>query len=266
MIDKQILNYKIFRKIGRGNLVTLYKAHDIEDTDKNVLIQIYDDYLAKDPQIVEKFRTFAEQFVDFDHPNFVKQIDFEINPEYLITITEYLSGQNLKFAVLIKGLSLDEDISIFKQTLEAINYLHSKNIVHRDIKPENIFLTKNYSKVKLLDTAITGVFEYDHPSKISKRIDTPMFLSPEQASGQSNIGKLSDIYSLGVLLYFIHKRKLPFENTNSYTEILQQIIEKPIPELTFEKNINNIIQKATQKKPQDRYQNCQEIIEDLKSV
>ncbi len=266
MLNEQVLKYKLFRKIGRGNFVTLYEAYEIENPTNKVVVQIYDEYLAKDSIIVEKFKNFAEEIIKFEHENFTKELAFEIRENALIKITELLSGQNLKFAVLIKGLSLEEDLRIFRQTVEAINYLHQQNIVHRDLKPENIFLVDNYKKIKILDTAIAGILGYDHPDKMSKRIDIPMFISPEQARGDKNINKLSDIYSLGVILYFIYKQKLPFENTNSYAEILQQIKEKQIPTIPFEKKLNQIIQKATQKNPADRYQNCQEILNDLKTV
>ena len=266
MLNEQILKYKLFRKIGRGNFVTLYKAYEINNPDNKVVVQIYDQYLAKDAVIVQKFRDFVEKIMSFEHDNFTKELAFEIRKNALIKITELLSGQNLKFAVLIKGLSFDDDLKIYRQTVEAINYLHQQNIIHRDLKPENIFLINNYKKVKILDTAIAGVLGYDHPDKMLKRIDIPMFISPEQARGDSNINELSDIYSLGVILYFIYKRKLPFENTNSYAEILQQIEQKPIPTIHYEKKLNQIIQKATQKKPEDRYQNCQEILDDLKTV
>lgn len=263
MIDKIISNYKIRKKIGRGNFVTLYEASEINNITNKVVVQIYDCDLTENKTIIDKFKEFGETITNFKHPNFTKELFYEIKDNTLFKVTEFLSGQNLKFAVLIRGLSLEEDVKIFRQTVEAIKYLHSQKIVHRDIKPENIFLINNYSTIKILDTAIAGVIGYDHPSKIAKRVDTPMFLSPEQAKGEPNIDERSDIYSLGVVLYFLHKRKLPFENTKSFSEILNQIIEKPIPELPFEKDLNEIIKKATQKNKKDRYQTCEEILKDL---
>lgn len=263
MIDEIISKYKICNKIGKGNFVTLYEASEIDNKQNKVVVQIYDSNLTEDKTIVDKFKIFGDKMTEFSHPSFTKELFYEIKDNTLIKVTEFLSGQNLKFAVLIRGLSLDEDVKIFKQTVEAIKYLHSQKIVHRDIKPENIFLINNYSTIKILDTAIAGVIGYDHPSKISKRVDTPMFLSPEQAKGEQNIDERSDIYSLGVILYFLHKRKLPFENTKSFSEILTQIIENPIPELPFEKDLNEIIKKATQKNKKDRYQTCAEILKDI---
>ncbi len=266
MINEQVLKYKIFRKIGRGNMVTLYTAYEINNPENKVVIKIYDKHLAEDKKIAEHFEKCAKKIIALNHENISNELEYEVRDDALILITELLSGQNLKFATLIKGLSYDENIKILIQSVEAISYLHSQGIVHRDIKPENIFLINNYKKVKILDSGVAGVFGFDNPENISKRIDAPMYFSPEQASGETDIDARSDIYSIGVVMYFMFSHKSPFETTASYDEILKQIINNPIPDLPGHKDLNDIIKKATQKNPTDRYQSCENLLNDIKLI
>jgi serine/threonine-protein kinase len=266
MVNEQVLKYKIFRKIGRGNMVTLYTAYEIENPEHKVVVKIYDKHLAENKEIAQQFEKCAKKIIALEHQNISNELEYEIRNDALILVTELLTGQNLKFATLIKGLSYDENLRILNQTIEAISFLHSKGIIHRDIKPENIFLTENYKKVKILDAGVAGVFGFDKRENISKRIDAPMYFSPEQAEGNKPIDERSDIYSLGVVMYFMFRHKPPFETTTSYDEIINQIIDNPIPDIPGNAELNNIIQKATQKNPADRFQTCGELLNELKLI
>jgi len=264
MVDKTISKFKLFRKIGQGNSVTLYEAYNLNNVEEKVVVNIYD--TQENADILKKFSELGEILTTIEHKNIVKIIEHHIVDSHPVFITRLLEGQNLKFSVLIKGMTPDENKKIFLQILSAVDYLHSHNIVHRDIKPENVFLTDDYRKVNILDTGLAGILGYDHPSKVGKREDAPMFLSPEQASGSDKIDYRSDIYSLGVLLYFMNSRKLPFSNTSSYNNILEQIIAEPVPEIPLKKNINKIIKKATEKDPEKRYQSVREFKEEIKTI
>ena len=263
MIDKIVSKYKIFRKIGRGNQVTLYEAYNTENADEKVVVKIFD---PVNDEIMQEFKDFAKIMTTLNHPNILKDKEFITLANQPVFITSLLEGQNLKFAVLIKGLTPNENIEIFKQVLDGVNYLHKYGIKHRDIKPENIFLINDYKKAIILDAGVAGILGYDNPSKIGKRIDAPMFLSPEQARGDNHIDRKSDIYSLGVLLYFMYSRKLPFSNTFSYDKILEQIINESIPEIQLNKDINKIIQKATRKNKEERYASVEQMLEDIKKI
>ncbi len=266
MLNQKILHYQIFRKIGKSNCVTLFEAYEQSDTQKKVVVKIYDGAQVADARVRKNFEHLAKKLINVNHQYILKELEYQVTDKQLVIISQLLNGQNLKFAVLIKGLSQEEDLRIFRQIIEGVDFLHKQNIIHRDIKPENIFLIENYKKIKILDSGLAGVFDYDRPENISLRVDAPMFLSPEQAAGEKNIDERSDIYSLGVLLYFIYNRKLPFENTKSYSEILQQIIDQPVPEIPYKKDINTIIQKATQKNPAHRYQSCEEMLDAIEQL
>ena len=261
MIGKQILNYKITKKIGEGGMATLYEAVHTTFENRKVAIKVLDPILTRNKDIVSRFVSEAKIMANLDHQNIVKVVDFEQDTELMAIIMELLNGISLKDAIRNNNFSEDTNINIFRQVVNAIDYGHNKGVVHRDIKPSNVFLINNLQQAKVLDFGIAKLLNSDNQKTATGlQMGTPMFMSPEQVRGLNSIDHRTDIYSLGVLLYYMFARKTPYDKTASQFDILSKIVNQPIPDLENFPQINRIVKKATAKNPDERYQTCQELL------
>lgn len=259
MVGSRILNYRLIKKIGQGGMASVYEAHHITFENRIVAIKILDPILSKNEDITKRFLNEAKVMASLEHQNIVKVIDFESENGVLAIIMEFLNGQNLKDAIVQNSLNETQKTEIFKQILQAIDYGHKLQIIHRDIKPSNIFLVDKFSKVKVLDFGIAKMLDSDNQQTITgMSMGTPMFMSPEQVKGNKDINQKSDIYSLGVVLYYIFSGQTPYDVNDSQYNILTKIVNNPLPDLKNNDKINFIIKKATAKNPHERFQNCME--------
>ena len=153
MIRTTIGKYKITRLIGEGGMASVYEAeHEMLGT--KVAIKVLNPILSTNTQIKERFRNEAKMMASLDHPNIIKVIDFDEQPQRLSIILEYLNGEDLNRKIKRDGpLSEKLVYEIVPQILNAFQYAHAKEIIHRDIKPSNIFILPN-GHVKILDFGI----------------------------------------------------------------------------------------------------------------
>ncbi len=143
--------------------------------------------------------------------------------------------------------------------MAAFDYAHKKGIVHRDIKPSNIFITSK-GEVKIMDFGIAKIIENGASilTQTGTQMGTPVYMSPEQINDSKHIDLLTDIYSLGVCLWYIIVGKSPYDTqTMSTFAIYKKIDSEPLPALQDEE-LNAIVQKATQKNKDKRFQSCEE--------
>jgi serine/threonine protein kinase len=262
MLKKQIHNYKITRKIGSGGMATVYEAVHVK-LDSKVAIKVLNPVLAANDGIRKRFEQEAKIMASLNHEGITKVIDFDEDKNSLAIVMEYLNGQTLDEYINQKGaLNEDEAKSLFKTILEAFSYAHSKGIVHRDVKPSNIFITTE-GKVKIMDFGIAKIIE-DGANVLTQtgtQMGTPVYMSPEQVNDSKNIDHRTDIYSLGVMLWYMLSGKPPYDGTTlSSFQIFKHIDSDPLPEIIEHPTIDSIIQKATAKKCEIRFHGCDEFI------
>ena len=262
MINTTIGKYKITRLIGEGGMASVYEAeHEMLGT--KVAIKVLNPILSANTQIKERFRNEAKLMASLDHPNITKVIDFDEQSQQLSIVMEYLNGEDLNQKIKRSGpLSEKEITDVFTQTLSAFQYAHEKGIVHRDIKPSNIFILPN-GHVKILDFGIAKLFgQGNEMTQTGTQMGTPIYMSPEQVKGDKSIDHRSDIYSMGVTLFFVINGKPPYNSdTDSQFDIFNKIVYEPLPELTGTAYLNELIKKACNKDRNLRFQNCQEWID-----
>src|SRR3954462_399232 len=281
-IGREILGgeYLVLEKIGTGGMGSVYKASQ-PAMKRMVAIKILHPKLANRKDLTSRFRREARAMSQLTHPNTVKVFVYgELEEDgSLYIVMEMLEGKNLNQAVRKDGpVPLERAIPILIQVCGALQEAHELGIVHRDLKPENIFLSKQGGIAdfpKVLDFGLAKVTERQmQPGSIiltqeGMVFGTPEFMSPEQAQGKT-LDARSDIYSLAVILYEVLTGKLPF-SARTPMEYIQKHVTDPIiplservPERKFDRGLDEVLAKALQKQPDNRYQTAAEFGEALR--
>lgn len=265
MVNSTIGKYKITRLIGEGGMACVYEAeHEMLGT--KVAIKVLNPILSTNLQIKERFRNEAKLMGSLRHPNITRVIDFDEKPQRLSIIIEYLEGEDLNQKIKRDGPLSEKLFSeIFTQLLNALQYAHDKDIVHRDIKPSNIFIQPN-GQVKILDFGIAKLFGHGNEMTLTgAQLGTPVYMSPEQVKADKSIDHRSDIYSLGVTMFYGIYGKPPYNtNTDSHFDIFNKIVYEPLPNLSAASKYYDIVLKACQKNRNERFQSCREMLHKFK--
>ncbi|TAE69387.1 MAG: serine/threonine protein kinase [Bacteroidetes bacterium] len=265
MIGEQIANYKLIAKLGEGGMGTVYVGSHIQ-LGRKAAIKALHPNLVNNPQIRERFKNEAATLANIKHQNIVGLYDYLETTKGLFLIMEYVQGKPLdEFIAQVSG-PVAEDIAIHLmcQILDGFDYAHKQGIVHRDIKPSNLLITPE-GEAKILDFGIAKILDNSRKSltQDGSRMGTVLYMSPEQVRGVA-IDTRSDIYSLGVTLFQMVTGKCPYDENNA-TEyaVYQEIVNVPLPRAntfypTISAKMQQIIDIATAKNPNDRFQTCAE--------
>ena len=254
MIGNQIENYKIISLLGEGGMANVYLAYDSK-FDSEVAIKVLKDEFVRNKEVRKRFIDEAKILYKISNVNIINVTDLIDAGDIVAFVMEYIDGQTVDQFVKQKAFSFFEINSIFNQMVSAIEYVHSVGLIHRDIKPSN-FIISTDGKLKLFDFGIAKNVGFQlkdlNQTVIGQQIGTPSFMSPEQIENNSEITKQSDIYSLGVTLWYMVERKSPYLlKSISESELKTKIVSELLPlTLTF---WDDIIQNATKKKSEFRF-------------
>jgi serine/threonine protein kinase len=263
--------YEIVGEVGRGAMGVVYKAMDpvIGRTVavKTIRLSEAGTGLTR-PELLTRFQTEARAAGLLTHPNIVVVYDAgEEDGLYYITM-ELVEGKSVQ-ALLDEGqrFSLPRVLRIMEQTCSALQFAHERHVVHRDIKPANLMLTAD-DTVKVTDFGTAKILQFGTVQQTTHVMGTPSYMSPEQVKGRPVDGR-SDIFSLGVMLYEMVTGEKPFPGQSITTVIYKIVNEDPVPpqqlDPAIHAGISAVIMKALVKEPEDRYQSCREMLEDLRN-
>ena len=275
-LPAKIGKYEITGVAGKGAMGIVYIGHD-PYVDRQVAIKVslndnageilLDDSLAADNH--RQFFNEAKAAGILDHPNIIKVYEAgDANGQDYIAIEYVEDADTLRtFKKEERLLPVKQLLHYIRQCAEGLEYAHSKGITHRDIKPANLLLTKE-GDIKIADFGIAVRKAHDKTST-TKGFGSPLYMSPEQAGG-TKIDHHTDIFSLGVVLYELLTGTHPFV-ANTMPALFKNIVsEDPEPLQKHRSDLppmlENIITRALQKAPEDRYVNCAEFAADLAEV
>lgn len=260
MIGSVVGNYKIIEQIGEGGMGSVFKGVDLM-LEREVAIKMLRPELARQPNVVERFRTEAVTLAKLNHSNVATLHSFFRQGEDFFMVMEFVRGQTLDEVIRTYGaMECERAIELFCMALEGIDHAHKMGIVHRDIKPANMMLTETGS-IKVMDFGIARVLGTDRLTKVGHLIGTVEYMSPEQVRGEETDAR-SDIYSLGILLYEMLTGRVPFNSTSEYELMRCQIEAAPAPPRSHAPHIplsvEQAIMRSLAKKRDARYQSASE--------
>ena len=257
--------YEIIKTIGEGGMANVYLAKDTI-LDRDVAIKVLRGDIASDEKFVRRFQREALSASSLSHPNIVEIYDVGEDDGNYYIVMEYVPGKNLKQVLKKRGnLTVSEVIDIMLQITSAMGLAHDSLIIHRDLKPQNILMMDD-GGVKITDFGIAMALNATQLTQTNSAMGSVHYFPPEQASGKGSTLK-SDVYSLGIMMYELLTGYLPFRGDNA-VEIALKHLKEPIPSIRSEfpnipQSVENIIIKATAKNPKNRYNNANEMHEDL---
>jgi serine/threonine protein kinase len=267
--------YRIDERLSEGGMGAVYRGTHVL-MDKTVAIKVLRPSLAADEKIVARFSREARAASRISHPNALSVTDFgEDENGIVFLVMEFLRGKTLKEVIREEGpMPLSRVTGIMLQIGGALEAAHAQGVVHRDLKSDNIMLinTPAGDYAKVLDFGIAKIKEPEgefDPGLTAPNlvIGTPQYMSPEQCSQAADIDARSDIYSFGVILYEMLVGHVPFTG-ESPTAIMMKHLQDPAPSVLDERDdlppaIGRIVSRAMAKRPEERYQRIEELIEDL---
>jgi len=265
---EKIGKYTIVERIGRGGMGYVYRAID-PLLKRDVALKTMLKDVSEDSELRSRFTREAQSAGGLRHPNIVTIYDLGEDDQGCPFIAmEFLTGTDLEQIIKNKiELLLPKKLDILIQTSLGLGYAHNNGIVHRDIKPANIRLLDN-GEVKIMDFGIAKITASQF-TKTGMIMGTPHYMAPEQIRGEK-VDRRADIFSLGVVLYELLTYRKPFPGDNPTTVLFKIIHSEPDP-LTDAQfipvpGLDDIVQRALAKKLEDRYQDCDELTEDLLQV
>jgi serine/threonine-protein kinase len=275
ILGKEINGYLFQEALGSGSFGAVYKVlKENKYFAAKVLSETYvlEEFKSSDNRIgreIEVLKRAKGAYLISYIEEFVFTNEFGIN-EYVI-VMEYFDGITLK--EYLKGeQEIDELVEIFEKVLQGVAQLHNtlidnEGIIHRDLKPANIMISDE-GDIRIIDYGLTKVIDFSSLTSTGAQIGSPLYMSPEQIRDSKRIDYRADIYSLGIILYQMLTKEIPYKAT-TIPELMLKILNEPvIPPKQFNPNISdgleNIIYKATAKDTYARFGSIHEFIDSFK--
>ncbi len=260
--------FRLKKPLGKGGMGIVYEAVQAE-TRRRVAVKILAPHLCNDSSFTKRFLVEARATAAVDHPNVVKVLcaGRERETGILFIAMELVEGRSLQKSIGKIRFTFAEMIKIVRTVAGALAHAATRQIVHRDIKPSNVMLGAD-GRITLLDFGLAKCLNETHLklTRIGKTVGTPEYMSPEQACA-GEVDTRSDLYSLGVIFYEMLAGARPFEGDTQTEEFYLHCNRDPRSIRATRGNVplilEEVLRKMLARKPEERYQGGQELIEDL---
>jgi eukaryotic-like serine/threonine-protein kinase len=259
--------YELLELVGRGGMSTVWKAQD-RLLDRTVAIKVLHEQFTQDEEYVERFRREARSVAQLSHPNIVTVIDRGEDGGRQYIVFEYVAGWNLKQVIERQGpLPIRDALLLALQMARALGFAHGRGLIHRDVKPQNVLLNED-GQAKMTDFGIARSVDVDGVTITGTVLGTSEYIAPEQARGQ-RVDALTDVYSLGVVLYELLTGGVPFHGENFVAVALRHVNEPP-PDVLEQRpdcppRVAMAIERALAKRPEDRFKSMDEFVAELEA-
>jgi hypothetical protein len=266
LVGKTLEKCRLVAKLGTGGMGAVYLAEHF-GLGRKVAVKILPPDMSRDPEYVARFMREAATSGRLEHPNIVQVFDVGYAEDRHFIVMQYVDGESLSTYVENLGAMEPRDAAkVAAGVLRGLHHAHEQGVVHRDVKPDNVLLAKG-DEPKLLDFGLA--IETESALQLTKDglvVGTPYYLSPEQARGQKATPR-SDVYSAGILLYYLLTGKRPFSGATALAVLNKHIREVPVPPSTQNPKVplplSDIALKMMAKRPEERYASAGAAADDL---
>jgi len=267
----QIPGYQIVGKLGAGAMAVVYKAKQLS-LNRMVAIKVLPKRFTENPEYVERFYKEGQAAGKLNHNNIVQAFDVGEAGGYHYFVMECVEGKTIHDDLSAGKIYSEEDaLDIIIQVANALAHAHGCGLIHRDVKPKNIMINTE-GVVKLADMGLareTTDIETAR-TEAGKAYGTPYYIAPEQIRGQIDIDHRADIYGLGATLYHMVTGRVPFMADDPSDVMRKHLKEQLIPpdhiNTSLSAGISEVIEVMMAKRKEDRYNNVEELLTDLKAV
>jgi serine/threonine protein kinase len=265
--------HQINSKIGSGSMGAVYRARDPK-IDRTVAIKTVS-LAGLEPDAEREYRqrfvVEAQAAGRLSHPGIVTIFDVAEDPEtgapYLVM--EYIEGESLEQVLRRKNerLPLSTALQLTQELAQALHYAHAQGVVHRDIKPANILVTTD-GHAKITDFGVAKLNQ-SQLTQHGQILGSPAYMAPEQLRDEG-VDARSDLFSLGVVLYFMLTGNRPFQGSSIATVCFKLATHEPLAvatyDLSFPKELDTIVSRAMAKNRAQRYQSGEEMADDIQRL
>ncbi len=264
--------WRLDRELGRGGMGAVYLAHREDGAYRQ---QVAIKFMARhrDEDARRRFLTERALLARLDHPCIARLIDAGETPDHMpFLVMEYVDGLSCDRWCQEPGRTIRQRLQLFSRICEAVQFAHQNLVVHRDLKPGNVLVTAD-GQPKLLDFGIARPLNEGADGTVTRHAMTPDFASPEQVRGDQ-VTTVSDVYSLGVLLYLTLSGRKPYDLADAaLAQVVKAIceVEPPLPSQATDGrlaerlsgDLDAIVSRAMAKEPGERYRSAQELADDI---
>src|SRR6478752_10753449 len=260
-------HYDIVSELGRGGMGVVYKGYETS-LNRYVAIKVLADSLAHDASVKERFLREARSMAALNDPHIIQIYFIGDDEGQTYFVMEFVEGESLGSMLKREGkLSVEQSAKVLQQTAMGLSTAHDRGVVHRDIKPGNLMINSR-GAVKIADFGI-ALSNHDLSKKLTTTgefVGTPGYLSPEVCLGKP-VDQRSDIFSLGIVFFEMLTGRMPFTD-ESPLGLMLEVVRAEIPDVRqlnsdVDAELSRILWRMIAKDPNERYNNCHELAEDL---
>ena len=258
--------YEILSLLGEGGMGAVYKALDRE-VDRTVALKLIRPDLASNPAILARFKQELLTATQVTHKNVIRTYDISEADGVKFITMEFVEGDDLRRILLDNGkLPPEKAIEIIRQICLALDAAHSAGIIHRDLKPQNIMQEAKTGRILVMDFGLARSIESEGMTQTGALLGTIEYMSPEQSMGKT-LDQRSDVFSVGLIFYELLTGNMPYKADSAMASLLRRNQERAIPaaelDTSIPKGLSDIVAKCLERDLEQRYQNVQEILNDL---
>lgn len=267
-VGERLDHFCIERLAAQSGMAAIYRATDVRNG-RIVAIKVPHFEVESDPVLFDRFKREEEIGKRLNHPGVMKVFDAE-DRSRVYMVMEWIDGRLLRRILSDeKKLTIERAVRVTAEICEALRYIHSQGVVHRDLKPENVMVDSE-DRIKLIDFGIASSAGTRRLTfgKLSRTMGTADYISPEQVKSNRSDGR-SDLYAVGIMLYEMLTGQVPFQGDNAFAVMNDRLLNDPIPPREINSQIppelQEIIYRALERKPENRYASAREFANDLQN-